>query len=257
MHSFCVVRPKKTRSGVYFFACKEFYTKIIAKIFAPIARLTAFERVLWLVSLAVIALSSVFSPEFNVFATLATLIGVTALIFVSRGDVLGQALTVVFAVFYGIVSLSFRYYGEMITYLFMSAPGAVFAVISWMKNPYAEHEVKIVQLKKRELCFLLFLDAAVTVLFYFILKYLDTPNLVFSTISVTTSFAASYLTFRRSPYYALTYALNDIVLVVLWVLACTDNISYLSMVFCFLMFLANDLYGFANWRKMEKSQSAA
>lgn len=126
-----------------------------------------------------------------------------------------------------------------------------------MKNPYAEHEVKIVQLKKRELCFLLFLDAAVTVLFYFILKYLDTPNLVFSTISVTTSFAASYLTFRRSPYYALAYALNDIVLVVLWVLACTDNISYLSMVFCFLMFLANDLYGFANWRKMEKSQSAA
>lgn len=257
MHSFCVVRPKKTQAGVYFFALKEIFMKIFAKIFSPLARLTMFERILWLASLAVIALSSLFSPEFNAFATLASLIGVTALIFVSRGDVLGQILTVIFAVFYGIVSLSFRYYGEMITYLFMSAPGAVFAIISWIKNPYSEHEVKVVHLKKRELCFMFILDAAVTVLFYFILKYLDTPNLVFSTISVTTSFAASYLTFRRSSYYALAYAMNDIVLIVLWVLACTDNISYLSMVFCFLMFLLNDLYGFINWRKMEKSQSAA
>ena len=109
--------------------------KIIAKIFAPIARLTAFERVLWLVSLAVIALSSVFSPEFNVFATLATLIGVTALIFVSRGDVLGQALTVVFAVFYGIVSLSFRYYGEMITYFSCRRPVRSLRLFRGWKTP--------------------------------------------------------------------------------------------------------------------------
>ena len=77
---------------------------------------------------------------------------------------------------------------------------------------------------------------------------------MFSTISVTTSFVAVYFTFLRSPYYALGYAANDIVLIILWTLASMENISYLPMVVCFVMFLANDLYGFYNWRKMRKRQ---
>ena len=40
----------------------------------------------------------------------------------------------------------------------------------------------------------------------------NTTNLIPSTISVTISFLAVYLTFRRSPYFDLAYALNDIVL---------------------------------------------
>ena len=63
-----------------------------------------------------------------------------------------------------------------------------------------------------------------------------------------------YLTFRRSPYYALAYALNDIVLIVLWSMASSLNTSYLSVIICFVMFLANDIYGFINWLRMEKKQ---
>lgn len=65
------------------------------------------------------------------------------------------------------------------------------------------------------------------------------------------------LTFRRSPYYALAYAANDGVPVVLWVLAAMDDKSYLPVAVCFLLFLINDLYGFVNWRKMEKRQRCA
>ncbi|MDD4415074.1 MAG: nicotinamide mononucleotide transporter, partial [Oscillospiraceae bacterium] len=72
----------------------------------------------------------------------------------------------------------------------------------------------------------------------------------------TTSFLAVYLTFRRSPHYALAYAANDIVLIVLWVLASMSDITYLSVVICFAMFLVNDIYGFINWSKMHKRQPA-
>lgn len=92
--------------------------------------------------------------------------------------------------------------------------------------------------------------------FYFILSALDTANVIPSTISVTTSFLAVYLSFRRSPFFALAYAANDIVLVVLWVLASVENAKYISVVVCFGAFFANDFYGFANWRKMKKRQSA-
>lgn len=65
----------------------------------------------------------------------------------------------------------------------------------------------------------------VTALFYFILGYFQTANLVPSTLSVTTSFIAVYLTYKRSPYYAFGYAANDIVLIVLWILAARQNTS--------------------------------
>jgi nicotinamide riboside transporter PnuC len=75
-----------------------------------------------------------------------------------------------------------------------------------------------------------------------------------STLSVTTSFLAVSLTALRSPYYALAYTANDIVLIVLWILASIQDIAYLPMILCFVMFMVNDLYGFLNWRRMRDRQ---
>ncbi len=221
----------------------------------PFRDLTKFEWSLWLTSVIVVSLSFFLSPDGNVVSLLTSVVGVTALIFVAKGYVFGQVLCIVFAVLYGIVSFYFRYYGEMITYLGMSAPAALASVISWLRNPYgnsAEVRVSLMTKKKWGLC--IGLSLAVTVAFWFILKALNTANLLFSTISVTTSFLASTLTFFRSPYYALAYAANDLVLIVLWILAAMVDVSYLPMIFCFVMFLGNDLYGFFNWRRMKKRQ---
>jgi hypothetical protein len=98
------------------------------------------------------------------------------------------------------------------------------------------------------------LTFAVTVLFYFILAYFDTANLIPSTLSITTSFIAAYLTFRRSPYFAIAYAANDFVLIILWILAALTDVRYISVVVCFVAFLFNDLYGFISWRNMKKRQ---
>ena len=221
-----------------------------------IRSLSGFELGLWLFSLIGVTLSSVFSPVFDPLSLTASIIGVTALIFVAKGDPLGQVLTVVFSVFYGIISWTFRYYGEMITYLGMSAPMAALAVISWVRNPYEQGkaEVRVNRLKPPEVLFLAVLTILVTVLFYFILKFFGTANLLPSTLSVTTSFLASYLTFRRSPFYALAYAANDLVLIVLWILAALEDPSYLPMILCFAMFFLNDTYGFVNWQRMQKRQ---
>ena len=225
-------------------------------IVRKIRSLSGFELGLWLFSLIGVTLSSVFSPVFDPLSLTASLIGVTALIFVAKGDPLGQVLTVVFSVFYGIISWTFRYYGEMITYLGMSAPMAALAVISWVRNPYEQGkaEVRVNRLKLPEVLFLAVLTILVTVLFYFILAFFGTANLLPSTLSVTTSFLASYLTFRRSPFYALAYAANDLVLIVLWILAALEDPSYLPMILCFAMFFLNDTYGFINWQRIQKRQ---
>ena len=225
------------------------------KFLNPFADLTPFERGLWCTSVAVIILSAVLMGGADLFSVIASLIGVTALIFVAKGYVIGQILTVVFAVFYGVISFGQQYYGEMITYLGMSSPMAIAAAIAWLKNPFRDtKEVAVRPMTKKTVGWLTVSTVLVTAAFYFILGAMGNASLAVSTLSVTTSFLASALTYFRSPYYALAYAANDVVLIILWVIAAVGDLSYLSMVLCFVMFLANDLYGFFNWRRMEKMQ---
>ena len=218
--------------------------------------LTKFEWCLWMSSVVVVTISFFLSPDKNVLNLIDSLIGVTALIFISKGYVIGQVLLIIFGVLYGIISFEYRYYGEIITYLGMTAPIAGLAVISWLRHPYKDSkEVEVNRhLKLSTWLTLLLLTAAVTVGFYYILKALGNSNLLFSTISVTTSFLAASLTFLRSPYYGLGYAANDAVLITLWVLAALEDPGYVPMIFCFVMFFINDLYGFFNWRRMSKRQ---
>lgn len=217
---------------------------------------TKFEIGLWNSSVLIIIATFFIFEEKNYLTLIASLIGATFLILNAKGNPLGQFLTIVFSLLYGIISYRFDYYGEMITYLCMSMPIAIIALISWLKNPYKgnKSEVAVNNISKKETVLMTILATIVTIIFYYILKYFNTANLIPSTLSITTSFLASYLTFRRSPYYALFYAANDIVLIVLWVLASITDISYLSVVICFIVFLVNDLYGFINWKRMEKRQ---
>ena len=217
------------------------------------------ELALW-GSSAGLVLVSFFLFDREAYMTLAaSLIGVTSLIFNAKGNPIGQALMILFSLLYGLISYTFSYFGEMITYLGMTGPMALFALIAWLRNPYQGNraEVAVNRLKKRELVLMYALTVLVTVGFYFILDYFHTANMIPSTLSVTTSFIAVYLTFRRSPYFALAYAANDVVLILLWTMAALEDISYLSVIICFVMFLVNDLYGFVSWKRMEKRQQAA
>ena len=216
-----------------------------------------FEIALWSVSVLLIIISFSVFDRSNYITLAASLLGATSLIFNAKGNPVGQALIIVFGVLYGIVSYTFAYYGEMITYLGMTAPLAIVTLVAWLKNPYKGNraEVKVNNLKFKEIIIIALLTAAVTGAFYFLLRHFNTAYLLPSTLSITTSFIAACLTFRRSPYFAIAYAANDIVLIVLWILATLTDISYLSVTICFIVFLANDIYSFINWLKMRKRQN--
>ena len=215
------------------------------------------EIILWSSSVFFILLSFFLFDRENYLTLAASLIGATSLIFCAKGNPFGQLLMMAFSILYGIVSFTFAYYGEMITYLGMTLPMAVFSFISWIRNPYDgnKSEVRVNRLKGKEIAGMIALTAAITFIFYFILEAFHTTNLIPSTISVATSFLAAYLTFRRSAYFALAYAANDLILILLWSLATITDLSYLSVVICFVVFFINDLYGFINWRKMCQRQN--
>ena len=217
------------------------------------------EKLIWSISVVVIIITFFVFENDGYLTLVASLIGVTSLIFCAKGNPIGQVLMVVFAIIYSIISYSFQYYGEMITYLGMSLPMAIFALVSWLKNPFdgKKSEVTVNKITSKEVIFMSVLTIFVTIAFYYILKYFNTTNLIVSTFSILTSFIAAYLTFRRSPYFALAYAFNDIVLIGLWGFASLKDISYFSVIICFVVFLVNDLYGFISWLRMMKRQEKA
>ena len=215
----------------------------------PIADLTKKEWCVWIGSLLIIIMSNFLSEGFDPLTLVAACIGVTSLIFAAKGNVWSQILMIIFSILYGIISWQFRYWGEMMTYLGMTMPMAVWSTITWIKNPSESgKEVEIQRLTKKHIFLLIVSGIAVTTLFYMILAALKTQNIVFSTISVTTSFFAASLTMLRSSYYAMGYAANDIVL---WVLASISNPRYLSVTIIFGIFFFYDIYGFISWKKRE------
>ena len=215
------------------------------------------EKILWITSVSLIIAAFLIFDSGNYLALAASLIGTTALVFNAKGNPFGQILIIIFSLIYAFISYTYAYYGEMMTYLGMTTPMATVSFISWLKNPYKGNkaEVKINKLRSREIVFAAFLSVVVTVAFYFILREFNTSNLATSTASVVTSFFAAYLTFRRSPFFALAYMLNDVVLIVLWSLAAREDPAYVSVIICFVAFLANDLYSFINWSKLQKKQA--
>ena len=219
---------------------------------------TKAELALWGTSTALILASFLAFDRANYMILTASMVGATSLIFNAKGNPIGQALMILFSLLYGVISYTFSYFGEMITYLGMTAPMALFALITWLRNPFGGNhaEVTVNRLNPFEGHLMLALTTVVTFGFYFILDAFETANIIPSTLSVATSFIAVYLTFRRSPYFALAYAANDVVLIVLWTLAALEDITYISVLICFIMFLINDLYGFVNWKRMEKRQMA-
>lgn len=223
----------------------------------PIKTLTKREWSIWLGSIIIVLISNLATKDFDLLTLVAALTGVTSLIFDAKGNVWGQVLMILFSILYGIISFRFRYWGEMLTYLGMTLPMAVWSTITWIKNPSENNgnEVQIQSLSKKHIVALCISGIIVTAVYYYILKSFNTPNIIFSTISIITSFIAASLTMLRSSYYAVWYAVNDVVLIILWVLASLKDPAYIPVVVNFSIFFMNDMYGFMSWKQRELEQA--
>lgn len=219
--------------------------------------LSPFEWGLLLLSLIAILTAFFACGNSNYLYLSASLVGAVALVFVARGNPAGQALTILFSALYGYISFTFRYYGEMITYLGMTMPIALAALIAWLRHPFAgkRGEVTVNAPPLREYLLIAGIGLLVTAGMGALLAWWKTANLAVSILSVFTSWMAACLTVRRSPWYAAAYACNDVVLIVLWALASVQDAEYISMVVCFVIFLLNDGYGFFNWRRLQRRQA--
>lgn len=217
--------------------------------------LNVLELSILLISEIIIILTFILSSERSILSLISSMLGGLSLIFLAKGDYIGHIISIIFSIVYIIISYMCKYYGEIFIYVFLMIPLSITSIITWKKNQIKNHQVKISKIKKIDIIIIIIVTLIIGFIFYFILKYLKTTNLLISTISVMTSFSASLLSIKRSPYYAIMYILNDLVLIIMWSLIVKTNISYLPNVICFITFLINDIYALINWKKIAKEQN--
>ncbi len=217
-----------------------------------------FEITLLLLSLIGLSLCFAFTKDRLWLSYIASMIGVISVLAVAKGLVSAPIICIIYSVIYSIISIMQHYYGEAIIYLGLMIPIDVASIVSWFKNRNNENSstIKINKIHGLEYLYLLIGSIITTVAFYFLLKALNTSELIISTISLKTSVVASYLMLRRCSYYALGFMANDIVLIVLWsMLVVNSGLQFLPSAISFCIFFINDLYGFIHWKIEEKKQN--
>lgn len=218
-------------------------------------KLTKFETCLCLISILVLILGFVFTEEKDVLNLVASIFGVVSLIYIAKGHLFGEILTLVFSILYAYISFKNRLYSELITYGFMYLPLTIITIVSWVKHPYKDQNtVEISKVSIRKFILIILSGIVFTFIFYFILRALNTASLYVSTFSIFTSFVASGLVIFRSPFYALAFMVNDLVLIVLWTIATISNPVNIVILLTFIIFFFNDIYGFIAWTKRFKLQ---
>ena len=207
------------------------------------------------VSLIAITVAFFLGEEKDPLSLLTSLFGVVSVLFVAKGLILGQYLTVIFLALYATLSFRAAYYGELILVLAITLPSALVAIITWLKNPSKERgKVQVNKISGKEWGVMLVAVLGITVGAYFLLKALHTAQLVVSTVSFITSLSAAYLLVRRSEYYAVFYILNDVILIILWSLALAEGQHVLPSIISYCAFFLNDAYGFIDWRRRARQQ---
>lgn len=209
-------------------------------------------------SLITITLCFVFGVDKNIFSYIVSIIGVISVMMVAKGLTIAPIINILYNIIYSILAITQQYYGEAIIYLGLMIPISVMSIIFWFKNrnKKTEEVVEVNKIKGREYFYLSLVTIVATFVFYFLLKALNTSELIVSTLSLISSAVAAYLMLRRSSYYALGFVANDIILIVLWSLAVYESgVGYLPSVISFCIFLINDVYGFIHWKITEKKQA--
>ncbi len=211
------------------------------------------ELALYIAGLAlIIVMSACFGASWT--SALAGIFGLSCVLFSAKGKIISIFFTWIMIVFYSLLSYKNKYYGEVFINIFMMFPMTVVQLAAWLKNLGKDYVVKVNSIKKTEIIIVFAVAAAAFVAFYFILRALNTSQLIFSTVSIVTSVLATYFHSRRSRYGFLAFLVNDAVLCVLWLLATLQDVKNIAMLTAVSLYVISDIYGFISWGILQKRQ---
>ena len=209
------------------------------------------------VSLAVlITLSIIFHS--HIFYILSSSVGVVAVLFLTKVNVIGIILSFVQITFYTIISYLNGFYGEMINNLCVTLPLYVANLITWLKNLYSKSgQVKInSNISWKEIVVAILVVVIISFGMYFLLDYFNTTMVFVSTLSFTFNTLAIYFLARRSSLNFAFYLFSNVANFIMWgtLIITTQDLSMLITLINVVIFFVLNCYGLYNWFITRKKQ---
>ena len=216
---------------------------------------TIFEICLLTISPIIVLISGILFYS-DAITIVTSIVGIICALFLAKGLVIGQFFGIAIVVLYSIVCYNNRFYGEMIIYIVIMLPMYIWGIVEWIKHKNNKTQsVEVNSIKAKEWIVVSVCAVIIFVGFYFVLKALNTSELVISTLSVVDNIFAVYLLARRSKYGFVSYIINDLILIVLWgIPVVSGNLLVLAMLINPIVNLVNDSYGVVNWTRMQNKQ---
>lgn len=191
------------------------------------------------------------------YVIVSTLLGLLCVFTQAKGKVATQFIGIIYFCFYIFISYTQALYGEALLYLIIMLPMYIYGAIHWLANRDKKDEVVIVRsnLSKKEWIFAGLGIAVISVGVFFLLRALNTAELIVSTIAFATMLPAEYLLIRRCKWNQVAFLVNDFIVPILWLFIVIDgNYGILPLCVYHVFQITYDVYGLIQWIKLEKKQ---
>ncbi|MBP3431269.1 MAG: nicotinamide mononucleotide transporter [Clostridia bacterium] len=187
-----------------------------------------------------------------------SLVGVVTVCCLAKGLVVGSIMGIAHVALYCVISYFNNYFGEIIVSACLTLPSYLISIYTWFKNRSEENRM-VVKVSKtpnwKELLLAVGGVAAISVGMFFLLQAFNTANLLLSTFSVGTSILASYMMIRRSELNFVCYIINNFICIAMWLSVMQQaDVSYVTVLVNYIVFLFINVYGVVNWLLLKKKQ---
>lgn len=216
-----------------------------------------FEKI-WLLTFTIVNIYLFFAWQDSWIGLTASLTGMLCVVLTAKAKISSFYWGLINILTYSYVAYKSAYYGDVMLNMLYFLPMTFFGIYFWKKNVKKEKETKTVLVRSlswKNKAYWLILSVIVVFVYGLFLKWLNgTLPFVDSTTTIFSIVATILLTKRCSDQW-FYWIMVDVFSIVMWAYIFLRDGNEVSMLVMWSAFLVNALYGYYNWRKMEKQQN--
>lgn len=208
----------------------------------------------WLAFICLLQITVWFLHKDTLFMFTLAITGSLSLVFEAKGKIVGLYFAIINAVLYTINCWDIKLYGEVMYNLIFSIPVSIVAIIHWKKNMASTGEVIFRAMSKKLMISIAVLTVVSTFTYAEVLNMLG-GNLTFmDSLTTVVSIIAGFLFLLRFSEQWLMWVIVNILAIAMWIMVLlSGDSSALMVIIMKTTNLLNCLYGYFNWKKIEKN----
>jgi len=213
-----------------------------------------FEKI-WLLAFTAVNIWLFFAWHDTWIGLTASISGMICVVLVAKGKISNYYFGFINIAAYAYIAYQNKYYGDFMLNAYFYFPMQFVGLYFWIKNKNkakTNDDVAVEVLNLNEKIFWLLVSIVATIDYGIYLDYIGgTLPFVDSTTTVL-SIVATILMTRRVTEQWLLWIVVDVISIYMWVYRIFQGGTDISMIVMWTAFLVNAIYGYCNWRKLEK-----